>query len=169
MTFEEWLTTVPATLTSDPLWRNEVYRLAVLAGDLAWVDVTKLIRDRRTLDLSGQLYEAVGSVSANIAEGYSRSSNKDRARFYEYALGSAREARDWYYKSRYTLPGPVAEHRMELQTRIIKLLLTIVPAERGRTLSKEQAAYAITPDLFFEAEIPFPDATEHETRNTESS
>jgi len=167
MTFEEWLATVPATLTGDPLWRNEAYRLAVLAGDLAWVDVTRLIRDRRTLELSGQLYEAVDSVSANIAEGYSRSSNKDRARFYEYALGSAREARDWYYKSRHTLPGLVAEHRMELQTRIIKLLLTIVPAERGRTLREERAPYTALTDDFLKTDIPFSDPTDHATRNTE--
>jgi four helix bundle protein len=52
------------------------------------------------LGLSDQLYEAVGSVSANLAEGYSRGTGKDRARFYEYALGSARESRDWYFKAR---------------------------------------------------------------------
>ncbi len=41
----------------------------------------------------------VGSIRANIAEGYSRGTGKDRARFYEYALGSARESRDWYFIS----------------------------------------------------------------------
>ena len=58
-----------------------------------WKDVTKLMEDRRTLGLSDQLYRALGSISANLAEGYSRGTGKDRERFYEYSLGSARESR----------------------------------------------------------------------------
>lgn len=96
MTYEEWLTSVPAEFTQDPLWRMEVYRLAVFAGDLAWRDVSRLAKDRRTVSLANQLFRAVGSTGANIAEGYSRRSGKDQARMYEYALGSAREARGWY-------------------------------------------------------------------------
>ena len=93
MTYNEWLASVPPELTNDPLWRMEVYRLAVFASDLAWHDVSKLAEDKRTVSLSDQLYRAIGSVSANIAEGYSRRSGKDQARFYEYALGSARSPR----------------------------------------------------------------------------
>lgn len=87
------------------------------------------------------MYEAVGSISANIAEGYSRGSHKDRARFYEYAFGSARKSRDWHYKGRFVLGAPVAEHRMQLLTPIIRLLLTIIPEERGHTLHDEQIEY----------------------------
>ena len=96
MTYKDWLTTVPKDITEDALWRMEVYRIALFAADLAWHDVTRLMQDRRTLGLSSQLYEAMGSVAANISEGYGRSSRKDQARFYEYSLGSAREARTWY-------------------------------------------------------------------------
>ncbi|HET7089634.1 MAG TPA: four helix bundle protein [Anaerolineae bacterium] len=141
MTFDEWLASVPAEITDDPLWRMEVYRLALFAGDLAWHDVSRLAQDKRTISLSGQLYEAVGSISANIAEGYSRSSGKDEARFYEYSLGSAREARTWYYQGRHVLGAVVAGHRIKLLTQIIRLLLTIIPAERRRKLSDEQVAY----------------------------
>jgi len=49
------------------------------------------------------LYRAVGSIKANIAEGYSHRSGKDQARFYEYSLGSARESRGWYYDARHIL------------------------------------------------------------------
>ncbi len=69
MTYEEWLDSVPPELTGDPLWRMEVFRLAVFAGDLAWHDVSRLARDKRTLSLADQLYRAAGSVGANIAEG----------------------------------------------------------------------------------------------------
>jgi hypothetical protein len=67
----------------------EAYRLGMFLADIGWCDITKLLSDRRTISLSDQLYRSLGSISANLAESYSRSSRKDRARFYEYALGSA--------------------------------------------------------------------------------
>ena len=101
MNYEEWLRSVPEEMTSDPLWKVEVYRLGLFVADLGWYDVTKLMRDKHTLSLSDQLYRPLGSISTNTAEGYSRGTGKDRARFYEYSLGSARESRDWYYKGRH--------------------------------------------------------------------
>jgi four helix bundle protein len=106
------------------------YRLALFAADVGWFDVTKLMQDRRTVELSDQLYRALGSISANLAEGYSRGSGRDRARFYEYALGSARESRDWYYKGRHILGERVIEHQLNLLTEVIRLLLTMVPQQR---------------------------------------
>jgi four helix bundle protein len=143
MTYEEWLVTVPPELTGDPLWKMKVYRLAVFVGDLAWRDVSKLLRDQRTKGLADQLYRAVGSVGANIAEGYSRRSGKDRARFYEYALGSAREARGWYYQGRHVLTETVCAHRAQLLTEVIRLLLTITPATRTHDLAEEPAPYEV--------------------------
>jgi four helix bundle protein len=145
MNYESWLNTVPGEIKGDALWRMEVYRLSVFSTDLAWHDVTKLIRDRRTISLAHQLNRAIGSISANIAEGYSRQSGKDQARFYEYALGSARESRNWYYQGRHVLTESVATHRMQLMTQIIRLLLCIVPAERGYKMEEEPAAYNSTP------------------------
>jgi four helix bundle protein len=143
MTFEEWLASVPVEITDDALWRMEVYRLALFASDLAWHDVSRLVQDKRTISLSDQLYEAVGSISANIAEGYSRSSGKDEARFYEYSLGSAREARTWYFQGRHVLGATVTLHRIRLLTQIIRLLRTIMPAERRRKLAEERVTYGI--------------------------
>jgi four helix bundle protein len=120
VTFEERLQSVPTELSGDPLWRMKVYKLAVFAGDLAWQDVSKLIQDKRTVGLADQLYRAVGSVSANIAEGYSRRSRKDQARFYEYALGSAREARGWYYQGRFVLSeGVASQYEIEFTFRML--------------------------------------------------
>jgi len=115
--------------------------ITTFIGDIGWQDVTKLARDRRTLDLSGQLYEALGSVGANLAEGYSRGSGKDRARFYEYSLGSARESRDWYYKGRHILGDKVIEHRMQLLTEITQLLLAMIPDQRTKTFREESPIY----------------------------
>lgn len=135
--------TVPVEITGDSLWKMEAYRLSLFAADVAWHDVTKLSADLRTRSLSDQLYRAVGSLAANISEGYSRSSGKDRARFYEYALGSAREARGWYYKGRHLLSNTVASHRLRLATGIIRLLLTMVPHNRELTLREEAVEYRI--------------------------
>ncbi|PYV92819.1 MAG: four helix bundle protein [Acidobacteria bacterium] len=147
MNYEDWADSVPNAITGDRLWRLEAYRLALFLADVGWHDVTKLIQDKRTLNLSDQLYRSVGSISANLAEGYSRSTGKDRARFYEYALGSARESRDWYYKGRHTLGEEVIRHRLGLITQIIRLLLTMVPNQRGGELRERKVSYQVTPEI----------------------
>jgi four helix bundle protein len=139
--YKEWEGTVHETITGDALWRVQAYRLALFAADIGWEDVTILAQDRRTRALSDQLYRALGSISANIAEAYSRGTGKDRARFYEYALGSARENRDWYYKARHVLDDAVIEHRLSLQTQIIRLLLKMVPDQRQRKIREENIPY----------------------------
>ena len=154
MKYEEWLRSIPAELTGDPLWRNEAYRLAVFAGDIAWADVTRLAQDERTRSLADQLFRAIGSVGANIAEGYSRGSGKDEARLLEYALGSAREARHWYYQSRQVLTGVVVAHRLALLTQIIRLLLVMIPAERKRRLAESSAGYDISVSLTDDPPMP---------------
>ncbi|MCP4167975.1 MAG: four helix bundle protein [Chloroflexi bacterium] len=155
MTYEDWLETVQSDFTDDSLWKMEVYRLALFLADLAWRDVTKLFQDKRTIDLAGQLFRSVGSIGANISEGYSRSSGKDQARFYEYALGSARESRGWYYQGRHVLSEVVAAHRIRLTTHIIRLLLTIIPPTRAQKLAESEPIYEIHP-FDPHAEIPFP-------------
>jgi hypothetical protein len=62
-------------------------------------------------------------------------------RFYEYSLGSAREARDWYYKGRHILGLAVVNHRLELLTEVIRLLLTMIPEQRSVMVREDQADY----------------------------
>ena len=157
MNYQEWEQEVPETLKADSLWKMSVYRYALFLNDLGWFDVTKLMQDRRTIGLSEQLYEALGSISANIAEGYSRGTGKDRARFYEYALGSARESRDWYFKGRHILGETVVTHRLKLLEEIIRLLLTMIPQQRGHAIREVQATYHVEPplDKLFD-NIPMP-------------
>ena len=147
MNYEMWAKTVPAEMTGDSLWKMEAYRLALFAADLGWHDVTKLTGDRRTLDVASQLYRALGSIEANISEGYSRGTGRDRARFYEYALGSARESRGWYYKGRYVLGESVTEHRLKLLTQMVRLLLAMVPDQRtyGSFLREDSPPYPAEP------------------------
>lgn len=145
MNYQHWEATVPQTITADPLWTVRAYKLALFIGDIGWHDVSKLMKDRRTISLADQLYRSLGSISANLAEGYSRGSNKDRARFYEYSLGSARESRDWYFKGRYIFGENVVQHRLDLLSEIIRLLLTMIPQQRRRTLQEHNVSYQTKP------------------------
>src|SRR5215218_9553234 len=112
MTFEEWEAEVPEAIKDDSLWKVEAYRLGLFLSDLTWHDCERLLKDRRSRGYADQVVRAGGNISSSVGEGYSRGTGKDRARFYEYALGSAREARDWYFKSRHVLPPDVVAHRM---------------------------------------------------------
>ena len=145
MRYDEWIKSVPSEITDDSLWKMEAYKLALFAADIGWQDVTKLMQDRRTQDLSNQLYRAIGSISANVSEGCSRGTGRDRARFYEYALGSARESRGWYYKGRHVLREEVTTHRIQFLTQIIRLLLTMVPDQRGTILKEDVVEYKVGP------------------------
>jgi four helix bundle protein len=142
MTYDEWEVRVPEALRSDSLWKMKVYRLALYLADVAWEDSRILMKDVRTRRLATQMYEAVTSISPNIAEGYSRGTGRDRARFYEYALGSARESRDWYFKSRHVLG--VADERVALLAEVIRLLLTMIPQQRHHVL-REMTGYEMDP------------------------
>lgn len=129
--YRRWSATLPADVTAHPLWRMAVYRLALFLMDLAWGDAATLDRGT-TRAAAHQLYTAVASIAANIAEGYGRQSGRDRARFYEYALCSAREAAVWYRAGRGTLGDELARQRFEALAEIRRLLLVITPAERAR-------------------------------------
>lgn len=155
MKFDEWIVTLPKEITGDSLWKMEAYRLALFATEIEWHDVTELMKDRRTISIADQLYRALGSVSANLAEGYSHHTGKSRAQYYQYALGSAREARDWYYKSHHILKEEVVQHRISFLTQIIRLLLVMVPQQRGKTLTlrEEKSPYDTTSETLLD-QIP---------------
>lgn len=146
MNYGEWEASVPESVRADSLWKMSAYRLALFLGDLCWHDVTKLVQDRRTLGLSDQLYRAAGSIGANLAEGYSHGTGRNRARFYEYALGSARESRHWYHQARQILGETVTAHRLKLLADILRLLLTMIPQQRGHAIRERGETYHTDPD-----------------------
>lgn len=135
MNLKEWEEQVPRDLKEDVVWRMEAYRLGLFLSDACWVDTEKLLKQKR-FSLADQLYRSVGSISANIIEGYSRISKKEKAKFYEYSLGSAREARDWYFKSRHILSSEIANTRIQMLTSTIKLLQSMISDQRRRTVRK---------------------------------
>ncbi len=131
MSYEAWELSVPDHIRQDPLWGLRVYRAAMYAAHLGRRDSAWLARKSGFEDLAQQLRRATSSIPANMAEGYSRHGRRDRNRFYEYALGSARESRDWYYQARDTL-GPDATHaRIALHTSIARILTVLIRRHRS--------------------------------------
>ena len=88
MNFNEWVLTLPKEIKDDSLWKMEAYRLSLFATEIGWHDVTELMKDKRMHGLADQLYRSLGSISANIAEGYSHHTGKARAQYYQYAHGT---------------------------------------------------------------------------------
>ncbi len=131
LTFDEWERSSVARMREDPVWRMQVYRRACYAVERAWPDAEALAARRTTRKIASQLFYAVGSVGGNVVEGYSRSTGRDRARFYEYALGSAREARHWYRSGAAVLHAERASAAIETLNKIIYLLLRMIPRERS--------------------------------------
>jgi four helix bundle protein len=157
MNYQEWLKTVPSEIINDPIWKLEVYRFALFAGDIGWEDALALLKNYLTREIAGQLYSALSSISVNLTEGYSRSKGLDRARFFEYSLGSARESRDWYYKSRYVLSEEIIKHRLSLTTKIVAMLTPMIRHQRDHSIREEQADYDISGDNFdINTEVPLP-------------
>jgi four helix bundle protein len=114
-----------------------------IAEDLmpdSWKDGEALVEHLITKESAGQLYAAIISIAANIAEGYSRSSGKDRTRFFEYALGSTRESMVWYRASKPVLGEDPVVNRLDRLEEIRRLLLAIIPRERGRVIAKTESA-----------------------------
>ena len=159
MNYQEWLTTVPPEITQDPLWKLEVYRLGLFVAEIGWEDVVLLNKNSLSRDAADQIIRSLDSISANIADGYSRSTGKDRARYFEYALGEAREARDRYFKARRALKSEVVLHRIRLLTQIIKMLNALVPTQRQQGLREEKGLYATLSEFendTLQSPIPMP-------------
>ena len=151
MNYQEWLTTVPIEITQDPLWKLEVYRLGLFIAEIGWEDVVLLNKNTLTRDAADQIIRSLNSISAKIAEGYSRSTGKDRARYFEYSLGEAREARDRYFKARRVLKQEVVLHRIKLLTQIVKMLNVFIPTQRKHGIREEKGIYITLSE--FENEI----------------
>jgi four helix bundle protein len=138
--FARWETTPPPELFGDSIWRLPAYRISRYLALAVRKDV-KAIREQSPA-LADQLERSVDSIGINIAEGYGRLYGRERARFYEFALGSAREAREWYARVDAFLENGVAEGRAILLTRAIKVLTVAIPQERAGSSERRMKAAA---------------------------
>lgn len=128
--FTSWQEKIHPKIKNDPLWKFNVYPKALFAFDLAWNDCEKLLKDIRGKEIARQLIRSVGSISANIEEGYGRGYGKDYAFRLRIAMGEAREARSWYWKAPQLLPSDILDHRMKLLSDIIAMIAPNISKQR---------------------------------------
>jgi len=68
------------------------------------------------------LIRSVGSISANIEEGYGRGFGKEYPQFLRISRGSARESKGWYRKSDFLLNEKTIIERAKKLDSIIAML-----------------------------------------------
>jgi len=134
MTYEEWESTVPAAVKADVIWRVQAFRLGSFLAASADLDAESMADQPRLAKSAAQLSGAAASIAANIAEGYARLSPKDRIRYYEYALGSAGEAKSWYITLSRSLDPSRVDSRLAVLTSITRLLLKMIRSGRLQSL-----------------------------------
>jgi four helix bundle protein len=98
------------------------YQKSMQLYDLCWEDCEVLAKDFRGKELAKQVIRSVGSISANIEEGYGRGFGKEYPQFLRFSRGSARESKGWYIKSKFLLKKELIESRVSLIQEIIAML-----------------------------------------------
>ncbi|MBN2571764.1 MAG: four helix bundle protein [Ignavibacteriales bacterium] len=74
-----------------------IYKLAVEIGELVWQLVVELDKFSKWT-IGKQITESADGIGATMIEGYYRFSKNDQARFFQYALSSAKETSLWLWK-----------------------------------------------------------------------
>jgi four helix bundle protein len=146
MSYEEWESSIPYAVKRDPTWKVQAYRLSLYLTSLTWIDAELLEKDRRSALSAGQLCRACGSIGANIVEGYGRRSGVDRARYFEYALGSTAEVRTWYIACRAVLNDDALNERLAVLTSVTRLLLVMIRTERSRPKARASSRSPVHDD-----------------------
>ena len=85
--------TTPRHFTDLKVWKDahDLYLLALK-------DVENFPNSKGAYNLIDQLLRSIGSISANIAEGFNRRSTKHYISYLDNSVGSTNEAENWYYK-----------------------------------------------------------------------
>ena len=105
-----------------------VWQKAIELFKLLFEDIKKFPRDRSSFIITDQILRAVGSISANIAEGFGRKGQKEFAQFLGFSKGSANESEDWYEKIRILkyMSSAVVDERIGLINEIKKMLNVLI-------------------------------------------
>ena len=130
MDLDEWVDRAPVAIRKAAVWKVRAFQIASYVAALAAEDARTLEGAARFARVVPQLVGAAGSIAANLTEGYSRLSRKERIKYYEYALGSANETSSWYQSAASGLAPNALEDRLTYLARISQLLLTMIRNER---------------------------------------
>jgi len=106
----------------DKLDELRFYQMSMKLWDVSWSDTDILMKDFRGKEIARQLIRSVGSISANIEEGYGRGYGKEYPHFLRISRGSARESKGWYIKSKFLLNEKLIDERVQNLNSIIAML-----------------------------------------------
>jgi four helix bundle protein len=120
--------------SQDPLKKTRIQELSEGLILDAFDDAKKLAAEIVTQGIAPQLYAAIVAIDGNTGEAYSRSSGKDRALRFEYALGETRESMSWYKGGLPVLGEEITTNRLDRLEEIRRILLAIIPRERGKSM-----------------------------------
>lgn len=76
-----------------------IWQKASKIFEMVCEDIAKWPKTKEANAIAYQLLDAVGSISANIAEGYGRGGPKEFEQFLRYSRGSTAETEDWLTKA----------------------------------------------------------------------
>lgn len=111
-------------------------------------DVERFPRKRAALVVADQLLRAVGSVSANIAEGFGRHVGPEFQHYLIVARGSLTESENWFLKCRDLgfLRADVFAERDEVCRELLRMLNAMLGALRrkGRDLPARGTSSPVT-------------------------
>jgi len=134
--YEEREAAVPSQIRDEVIWKFFGYRKALFLYDVCWKDCETLLKHPLGKAVAQQLIRSIGSISANIEEGYGRGYGKGRLYFLRIAIGSARESKGWYYRAKELFSPDVIEHRLNLIGEVIALLVTELNKSTNQQIGK---------------------------------
>lgn len=76
-----------------------IYHLAVAIAEEVWSEVADWDNFAKW-SLGKQLVEAADGIAATMIEGYYRNSRREQAKFFRYALSSAKETALWWWRAK---------------------------------------------------------------------
>lgn len=105
----------------DNLDNLRLYQLAKQLWNEFWEDSEILLKDIRGKEIARQMTKSIGSISANIEEGYGRGTHKEYSYFLKVSRGSARESKGWYLRSDKLLCKTIVDKRVATLDQIIAM------------------------------------------------
>lgn len=122
----------------DRLDEVRFYQLSLELWDEFWDDADLMMNDIRGIEMVKQLTRSVGSISANIEEGYGRGYGREYPQYLRTSRGSARESKGWYKKSKWLLKKEIIEARIEKLDSIIAMInKSILTLEEKKKADRE--------------------------------
>jgi len=106
----------------------EVWQMSHRLFIEALEDVKKFPNTIGARIVADQLLRSIGSISANIAEGFNSKTTRKYLSYLDISLNSSAEAENWYYKVRDTnwLDKNIVNRRVETCTIICRMLNAMI-------------------------------------------